>query len=99
MFIPSLLCDSLLCLPPEEREHSRLTLTPLLTPLHFLPIQGACLVRVPTELVKTRAQTSAYGPLTSSLYSARMVLHTDGLKGFYRGFGITVMREVSHFHS
>jgi len=55
---------------------------------------GACLVRVPTELVKTRAQTSAYGPLASSLDSARMVLHTDGLKGFYRGFGITVMREI-----
>jgi solute carrier family 25 (mitochondrial S-adenosylmethionine transporter), member 26 len=57
-------------------------------------IQGACLVRVPTEIVKTRSQTSAYGPLTSSLHSARMVLRADGLKGFYRGFGITVFREV-----
>jgi len=57
-------------------------------------MQGACLVRVPTEVVKTRAQTSAYGPLTSSLHSARMILQADGVRGFYRGFGITVMREI-----
>ncbi|KAF7313795.1 hypothetical protein HMN09_00536800 [Mycena chlorophos] len=55
---------------------------------------AACLVRVPTEVIKTRAQTSSYGPGQSSLSAARHVLAADGLRGFYRGFGITIMREI-----
>jgi len=55
---------------------------------------AACLVRVPTEVVKTRAQTAAYGPVASSLYSAQAILAADGLMGFYRGLGITIMREI-----
>jgi solute carrier family 25 S-adenosylmethionine transporter 26 len=31
----------------------------------------------------------------SSLATAKLVWKTDGLKGFYRGFGTTVMREVT----
>ncbi|KJA14503.1 hypothetical protein HYPSUDRAFT_49140 [Hypholoma sublateritium FD-334 SS-4] len=55
----------------------------------------ACLIRVPTEVIKTRMQTSSYGTLgESSLASARLVLANGGLRGFYRGFGITVMREI-----
>ncbi|KAF7331623.1 hypothetical protein MKEN_00041900 [Mycena kentingensis (nom. inval.)] len=55
---------------------------------------AACLVRVPTEVIKTRAQTSAYGPDKSSLFAARNVLASDGVRGLYRGFGITIMREI-----
>jgi len=56
---------------------------------------AACLIRVPTEVVKTRMQTSTYGALgSSSLSAARLVLSNVGLSGFYRGFGITVMREI-----
>jgi len=53
------------------------------------------LIRVPTEVIKTRMQTSTYGTLGSSSFSAaRLVLSSVGLSGFYRGFGITVMREI-----
>jgi len=53
------------------------------------------LIRVPTEVIKTRTQTSAYGDLgRSSLAAARQVLSNDGWRGFYRGFGTTVMREI-----
>ncbi|KZV69883.1 S-adenosylmethionine transporter [Peniophora sp. CONT] len=54
---------------------------------------AACLIRVPTEVVKTRSQTSSYGAI-SSLGAARILLANEGLRGFYRGFGVTVMREI-----
>jgi solute carrier family 25 (mitochondrial S-adenosylmethionine transporter), member 26 len=57
------------------------------------------LIRVPTEVIKTRMQTSIYGSLGSSSFSAaKLVLFNDGLSGFYQGFGITVMREVNQAH-
>ncbi|KAJ7704977.1 mitochondrial carrier domain-containing protein [Mycena rosella] len=55
---------------------------------------AACLVRVPTEVIKTRAQTSSYGPGQSSLAAAKFVLSSNGWPGFYRGFGSTIMREI-----
>ncbi|KAG2009635.1 mitochondrial carrier protein RIM2 [Coprinopsis cinerea AmutBmut pab1-1] len=56
---------------------------------------AACLVRVPTEVVKTRMQTSTYGALgTSSWAAVKLVLAQEGIKGLYRGYGITVMREI-----
>lgn len=56
---------------------------------------AACLIRVPTEVIKTRTQTSTYGMLgQSSLAAARLVLTNDGWRGFYRGFGSTIMREI-----
>ncbi|KAJ7133430.1 mitochondrial carrier domain-containing protein [Mycena epipterygia] len=73
-------------------------------PVHLEPVThmlsasvaeiAACLVRVPTEVIKTRAQTSAYGPGQSSLTAAKFVLSSDGWRGFYRGFGSTIMREI-----
>jgi len=55
----------------------------------------ACLVRVPTEVVKSRMQTSAYGTAArSSLDVLRYVLRNGGLSALYRGFGITIMREI-----
>lgn len=63
--------------------------------------KAACVVRVPTEVVKTRSQTSAFGGTSaiSSLISARKTFEAEGFSGFYRGFGITVMREVCFFFS
>ena len=57
--------------------------------------KAACLVRVPTEVIKTRMQAASYGSLAkSSFAAAQLVLSTDGIRGFYRGFGTTIMREV-----
>ena len=60
---------------------------------------AACAVRVPTEVVKQRAQAGQHGG--SSLSSLQAILaqrHISGLGGvwreLYRGWGITVMREV-----
>ncbi|TFK40360.1 mitochondrial carrier domain-containing protein [Crucibulum laeve] len=56
---------------------------------------AACLIRVPTEVIKTRMQTSTYGSLGhSSLSAAKLLLANDGWRGFYRGFGSTIMREI-----
>lgn len=58
----------------------------------------ACLVRVPTEVVKSRAQTDmsskGAGVGRASIGAARDVWRHHGITGFYRGFGSTVMREV-----
>lgn len=57
--------------------------------------KAACLIRVPVEVVKTRSQTYSYGrEASSSLASAKNTFNTERLRGFYRGFGITIMREV-----
>lgn len=62
---------------------------------HFL--QVACLIRVPTEVVKSRMQAASYGSATSnSLQAAKRVLRDGGISGFYRGFGSTIAREVSN---
>ncbi|KAK0048228.1 S-adenosylmethionine mitochondrial carrier protein [Biomphalaria pfeifferi] len=51
----------------------------------------ACLVRVPVEVVKQRTQVFS---TSSSLESFRYTLRSEGLRGFYRGYASTVMREV-----
>lgn len=51
----------------------------------------ACLVRVPVEVVKQRAQVESTG---SSMSSLRFTLRSEGLRGFYRGYLSTVMREI-----
>ncbi|KAI8946857.1 mitochondrial carrier [Xylaria longipes] len=60
---------------------------------------AACAVRVPTEVVKQRAQAGQHGG--SSAGALRAILGQYGAMGFagvwrelYRGWGITVMREV-----
>lgn len=54
----------------------------------------SCLIRVPTEVVKSRTQTGAYGAATSSWQTALNVMKHEGVRGFYRGFGITIAREL-----
>ncbi|OXG47922.1 solute carrier family 25 (mitochondrial S-adenosylmethionine transporter), member 26 [Cryptococcus neoformans] len=65
---------------------------------HMAAASGAeyvsCLIRVPTEVVKSRTQTGAYGQGKSSLHSAISTMKYEGIRGFYRGFGITLTREI-----
>ncbi|WWC92778.1 uncharacterized protein L201_007737 [Kwoniella dendrophila CBS 6074] len=65
---------------------------------HMIAASGAeyvsCLIRVPTEVVKSRTQTGAYGQGKSSLHSAISTMKFEGIRGFYRGFGITIAREL-----
>ncbi|TKR75675.1 hypothetical protein L596_016930 [Steinernema carpocapsae] len=51
----------------------------------------ACLVRVPTELIKQRAQANAGRTMTSI---AVLIHKNDGFMGFYRGYVSTVAREI-----
>lgn len=53
------------------------------------------MIRVPTEVVKQRSQTGKMG----SWDVAKSVWSNGGLKGFYRGFGSTVSREVRSLNS
>ena len=52
---------------------------------------AACVVRVPTEVVKQRAQSAQYA---SSRSAFRHTVARDGFRGLYRGFGITLLREL-----
>ncbi|WWC73721.1 uncharacterized protein I206_107693 [Kwoniella pini CBS 10737] len=65
---------------------------------HMVAASGAeyvsCLIRVPTEVVKSRTQTGAYGQGKSSIHSAISTMKFEGIRGFYRGFGITIAREL-----
>ncbi|KAK9778747.1 putative Mitochondrial carrier domain-containing protein [Seiridium cardinale] len=60
---------------------------------------AACAIRVPTEVVKQRAQAGLHGGSSSAALGAILGQYkTVGLTGvwreLYRGWGITVMREV-----
>lgn len=51
----------------------------------------ACLIRVPTEVVKQRTQACP----SSSTYSMLLAtLREEGVRGLYRGYGSTVLREI-----
>lgn len=67
--------------------------------IHMLASSGgeiaACMIRVPTEVVKSRQQTSKYGSSSNSLHAAKRVMAEAGIRGFYQGFGSTIAREVS----
>lgn len=52
----------------------------------------ACLVRVPMEVVKQRRQTQT-GHKTSWKIACSAYRH-EGIKGLYRGFGSTILREI-----
>uniref|UniRef100_A0A8C0MVV6 Mitochondrial S-adenosylmethionine carrier protein n=1 Tax=Canis lupus familiaris TaxID=9615 RepID=A0A8C0MVV6_CANLF len=51
----------------------------------------ACLIRVPSEVVKQRAQVSA-SSRTFQIFSN--ILYTEGIQGLYRGYKSTVLREI-----
>ncbi|XP_029539473.1 mitochondrial S-adenosylmethionine carrier protein isoform X1 [Oncorhynchus nerka] len=51
----------------------------------------ACLIRVPTEVVKQRTQAS----LSSNTYQVLLAtLREEGVRGLYRGYNSTVLREI-----
>jgi len=52
---------------------------------------AACLVRVPTEVVKQRMQTGGYDKLSFALMD---ISKRYGMRGFYTGYGTTVAREI-----
>ncbi|XP_012969640.1 S-adenosylmethionine mitochondrial carrier protein isoform X4 [Mesocricetus auratus] len=68
---------------------------------HFRPVKHmlaasagevvACLIRVPSEVVKQRAQVSASSK-TLQIFST--ILHEEGIQGLYRGYKSTVLREA-----
>nr|XP_019942214.1 PREDICTED: S-adenosylmethionine mitochondrial carrier protein [Paralichthys olivaceus] len=51
----------------------------------------ACLIRVPTEVIKQRAQAS---PSSTTYHILQGTLRGEGVRGLYRGFGSTVLREI-----
>merc|ERR1711862_45992 len=62
---------------------------------------AACLVRVPTEVMKSKMQTNAAGTSTLASTLKLVLAEKDGrafassvFGGLYRGYGITLMREV-----
>lgn len=55
----------------------------------------ACLIRVPVEIAKQRRQALLVKKETSSFQVLYQAFKQDGVrKGIYRGFGVTIMREV-----
>lgn len=58
----------------------------------------ACLVRVPTEVLKARMQTTETATLTKTFQLVLQETHGSVLSrltgGLYRGYGITLMREI-----
>lgn len=55
---------------------------------------AACLIRVPTEVIKSRQQTMTYGKGTTTFQAFKKVFQEAGVRGYYRGFGSTVGREI-----
>lgn len=51
----------------------------------------ACLIRVPTEVVKQRTQAC---PSTNTYQVLLATLREEGVRGLYRGYGSTVLREI-----
>ncbi|XP_028302774.1 mitochondrial S-adenosylmethionine carrier protein [Gouania willdenowi] len=51
----------------------------------------ACLIRVPTEVIKQRTQAS---PSSSTRSVLLATLREEGVRGLYRGYGSTVLREI-----
>ncbi|XP_054641209.1 S-adenosylmethionine mitochondrial carrier protein isoform X2 [Dunckerocampus dactyliophorus] len=60
--------------------------------LHSAPFPVvACLIRVPTEVVKQRTQAS---PSSSTSGMLVATLREEGVRGLYRGFRSTLLREI-----
>uniref|UniRef100_A0A4X2KG85 Mitochondrial S-adenosylmethionine carrier protein n=1 Tax=Vombatus ursinus TaxID=29139 RepID=A0A4X2KG85_VOMUR len=51
----------------------------------------ACLIRVPSEVVKQRAQVSA---ASGTFHIFSNILYQEGIQGLYRGYKSTVLREA-----
>lgn len=56
---------------------------------------AACLIRVPTEVLKSRFQAGVYGKEVGLVGAATRILQREGARGLWKGYGTTVAREVS----
>uniref|UniRef100_A0A8B9Q384 Mitochondrial S-adenosylmethionine carrier protein n=1 Tax=Apteryx owenii TaxID=8824 RepID=A0A8B9Q384_APTOW len=70
--------------------------TPYLTPVTHMVAASfgevvACLIRVPSEVIKQRAQVS---PSSSTFRILSHTLYHEGIQGLYRGYKSTVLREI-----
>jgi solute carrier family 25 S-adenosylmethionine transporter 26 len=52
---------------------------------------SACLVRVPTDVCKQRMQVGMFKSVPLAL---KFIIKNEGVLGLYRGFGMTVFREI-----
>src|SRR5271163_2197697 len=55
---------------------------------------ASCTIRVPTEVVKQRAQVMAQHSSLSAFKEILAARQESVFRGLYRGFGITIMREM-----
>lgn len=55
---------------------------------------AACMVRVPTEVVKQRYQANIMSKNLSLITNIASLLKAEGISGLYTGFGSTIMREI-----
>ena len=53
---------------------------------------AACLIRVPVEVIKQRRQANSSGASSMSVF--KTALEHEGLRGLYRGYLTTVLREI-----
>jgi solute carrier family 25 S-adenosylmethionine transporter 26 len=51
----------------------------------------ACIIRVPSEMLKQRLQTKQHRYLIQAIYH---VWQCEGFAGLYKGYGSTLSREV-----
>ncbi|XP_040263541.1 S-adenosylmethionine mitochondrial carrier protein [Bufo bufo] len=70
--------------------------SPYLTPLAHMAAASigevvACLIRVPSEVIKQRAQVS---PSSTTYQMFAKTLRQEGIRGLYRGYKSTVLREI-----
>jgi solute carrier family 25 (mitochondrial S-adenosylmethionine transporter), member 26 len=77
----------------ESLDNTTLKAAPAMTHMTAASIGEvmACLVRVPTEIVKQRMQAGQHGTLQETVSAT---LKRDGFTGFYKGFGTTLLREI-----
>lgn len=54
----------------------------------------ACLIRVPTEVMKQRYQANQLKQGASLAGNITELINKEGIFGFYRGFGSTILREI-----
>lgn len=82
----------------SAQQHPRLLVLPQ-PAIHMLAASVgeviACIVRVPTEVIKQRMQAGSGGAAKASMWDTLSSLwRMEGVQGLYKGFNITIMREI-----
>jgi solute carrier family 25 S-adenosylmethionine transporter 26 len=85
---------------PRFHNHYYSSRQPLPDPVVHMSAAGigeivACLVRVPTEVIKQRYQAKVISQNHSLIYAIKKIYQQNGiLKGFYTGYLSTICREI-----